>query len=361
MRRTLRLLVHLLAAIAVSACSSGPPLPLTEATSAEAPAAGQRADPDVPLVRIAFGSCSDEDEPQPLWDPILASDPGLWVWLGDNIYADTEDMSVMEAKYRRQLSQPGYAALRARVPVVGTWDDHDYGLNNGGREYPRRAASQQLLLDFLGVAEDDPRRAREGVYAAHTYGPPGRRVKVILLDVRYHRGPRGPASEILGEEQWRWLEAELRGSDAQLHLIGSGIQVLPVDHAYEKWSAFGDERDRLLRVIAESRAPGVVLLSGDRHIAEIMRLDDPRIGYPLYEVTSSGMTHSWEEASEPNRFRLGELMTQLNFGVVEIEWDAASPTVRLQVRDRENRIQLEERVRLDALAVGGSPAGVRLD
>lgn len=347
----------LLAALALGGCTAAAPAgaPAERARLAPqgVPASGVRHPEGEPLTRIAFGSCSDEDAAQPLWSAIVGTDPDLWVWLGDNIYADTEDMSVMAAKYEMQLRDPGYEELRARVPVVGTWDDHDYGLNNGGREYPMREESQALLLDFLGVPERSVRRDRAGVYASHTYGPAGRRVKVLLLDVRYHREAPGPEAAMLGEEQWRWLESELRGSDAQIHLIGSGIQVLPVDHRYEKWMNFPAERERLLSLIGETGAPGVILLSGDRHIAEIMRLDDPRIGYPLYEVTSSGMTHSWEDADEPNRYRLGDLMTRLNYGIVEIDWEGGGE-VRLQVRDREGVVALEERVPLASLAAGGA-------
>lgn len=339
-------------AAGVTACAGAPahaPRVAGGTWTGEPPAAGRAAPAELPLETIAFGSCSDEDVPQPLWAPILGSDPDLWVWLGDNIYADTEDMSVMWGKYEMQLAQPGYEDLRERMPVIGTWDDHDYGLNNAGREYPMREESQQLLLDFLGVPEDSPRRSREGVYASHSYGPEGQRVKVILLDVRYHRAPRSTDGEMLGEEQWRWLESELRESDAQVHLIGSGIQVLPVDHGYEKWANFPSERERLLTLIAGTGAPGVILLSGDRHIAEIMRLDDPRIGYPLYEITSSGMTHSWEEADEPNRYRVGPLMTRLNFGTLELDWGQAPVELRLQVRDQENVLVLEERTTLAEL------------
>jgi alkaline phosphatase D len=346
----------LLAGVGASACA-GASLPERAAGPETAAVAASGA----PLVRIAFGSCSDEDMAQPLWDPIRAADPGLWVWLGDIIYADTEDMELMRAKYRMQLDHPAYVELRRTVPVVGVWDDHDYGANNGGREYPKRAESQQLLLDFLGVPASSPRRQREGTYAAHTFGPEGRRVKVILLDVRYHRDPPGSGGTLLGAEQWHWLESQLRDTDAQIHLIGSGIQVLPVDHPYERWDAFPAERERLLRLIAESRAPGVVLLSGDRHIAEIMAIDDPRIGYPLYEVTSSGMTHSWEEASEPNRFRTDGLMTELNFGLIEVDWEGSPATVSLQVRDRKNEVRLEETVPLAELrpAARSSPPSRR--
>ena len=299
------------------------------------------------LQRIAFGSCNRQDLPQPLWAPIAADDPDLWIWLGDNIYGDTDDMSVLAAKYTQQRANAGYRDLLARVPVIGTWDDHDYGRNNAGREYPYRAASQQVFLDFLDVPQASPRRTREGVYASHTYGPAGQRVKVILLDVRYHREYPGATADVLGEAQWAWLEAELRNSDAQVNLVASGIQFVPEEHRFEKWANFPQARARLFSLIRDSGAPGVVLLSGDRHFAEISRIDGAA-AYPLYEVTSSGLTHSWTDVVEANRFRVGELYPHLHYGMMEIEW-APAPRLRLQIRDRDGVVRREQVVALSDL------------
>lgn len=315
---------------------------------------------DVVLERIAFGSCNRQDAPQPLWSPICNHDPDLWIWLGDNVYADTEDMDEMAEKYAMQRTNEGYRQLVAETRVVGTWDDHDYGENDAGREYPKRDSSQQLLLDFLDVPEDDPRRERAGAYAAHTYGPEGRRVKVILLDTRYHRDrlaadpdpdrpyrPR-PDGDVLGERQWSWLENELRTSDAQVHLIGSSIQVIPEQHGWEKWANLPQARERLFRLLRETETPGALLLSGDRHMAELSRRDDV-LDYPLYDVTSSGLTHSYEDADESNRYRVGTLYGGLNYGLIEIDWDARPATITLQVRDEEGAVVIEEMMALSDL------------
>ena len=316
---------------------------------------------DVALTRIAFGSCNREDRPQPLWPRILAADPQLWIWTGDNVYGDTDDMAVLAAKYARQRAHAGYRAFAARVPLVGVWDDHDYGVNDGGREFAPRAASQQLALDFLGEPADGPRRAREGMYAAYSYGPPGRRVKVILLDTRYFRDPLPPrgatsAGDVLGEAQWRWLERELRTGGAQLHLVVSSIQVLPVDHPYEKWANFPRARERLLATIGASGAPGVVLVSGDRHIAELSRLDDAPTGYPLYELTASGLTHTWRgdgsgaPPAEPNRYRVGPLVAALNYGTLDVEWRSSAPRLTLRVHDADGRVRIAHRFTAGAAA-----------
>ena len=279
---------------------------------------------------IAFGSCNREHLEQPLWPVIAAHDPDVFVWLGDDIYGDTDDMSVMRAKYAQQLANPDYRRFIAEVPVIGTWDDHDYGLNDGGREFSARDSSQQAHLDFLGEPATSARRTQRGIHASYTYGTPGRQVKVILLDTRYHRDRIGSNGTILGEEQWAWLEKELRESAAQIHLIGSSIQFVPEDHRWEKWANFPAERGRMLDLIARTKAPGVIFLSGDRHIAELSLLRESPAGYPLYDVTSSGLTHTSAWREEKNRHRVGPLIADLNYGLVVIDWDAN--VVRLQVR-----------------------------
>jgi alkaline phosphatase D len=310
-----------------------------------------------PLSRIAFGSCSDEERAQPLWMPIVNRRPGLWIWMGDNVYADTPDPAAMRAAFDRGKSNPGYQALLATTPVIGTWDDHDYGLNDGGREWQARDEAQQALLDFLDEPADSPRRRRAGVYESYTYGPPGRQVKVILLDTRYHRDryhrteyPLNPTGDILGEEQWAWLERELRGSTAQVHLIGSSIQVVPEEHGFEKGANFPAARERLFRLIGQTRAPGVVFISGDRHIAEISRIAGTAAGYPIYDVTSSGLTHTWREnREEPNRYRVGEMVVALNYGILDIDWNARPATLRFSIMDDRDQVRLERVISLAEL------------
>jgi hypothetical protein len=140
---------------------------------------------EAPLDRIAFGSCNRSDQAQPIWPAVLQLRPQLWIWSGDIIYADTEEMDSMAKLYRQQKSQPDYQKLLACCQVIGTWDDHDYGRNDGDRSYRQKVESQRLLLDFLDEPANTPRRRQAGIYASHLQGPPGQRVKVILLDTRF--------------------------------------------------------------------------------------------------------------------------------------------------------------------------------
>jgi alkaline phosphatase D len=310
---------------------------------------GAPAGPAKGDINIAFGSCNQVHYPQPLWESILSLNGDMWIWLGDSVYADTEDIGRMRALYDAQKRHPGYAKLSSATRVVGTWDDHDFGVNDGGRTYPKRADSQQAFLDFVGEPRESARRRQEGIYTSYTVGSGADSVKVILLDERYHRDEPGPEGDLLGAAQWEWLEAELRGSTSRVHLIGSSSQIISEQHRFEKWTDFPKARARLFQLLAAARAPGVVVLSGDRHMAELARLELAPLRYPLWEVTSSGLTHSWKKGhDEPNRHRVGNVVTALNFGLVEVDWSEGG-SIALSVVDLSGERRLRERIELAAL------------
>lgn len=279
------------------------------------------------IQRIAFVSCFKESKKAPALATIAEWDPDLFIWMGDNVYGDSEDMDVLRKKYNILRAQPDYARIRAASTVIGTWDDHDYGANDYGKEYPQRVASQQVFLDFLDEPKDSPRRRQEGVYALHDLGPKGQQVRVILLDTRYHRDAIGSDGTILGETQWKWLESALTASPAQVNLLVSSIQVLPREHRFEKWENFPKERARLLALLARPEVPPVVILSGDRHLAEIS-LDQDSCHYPLYDLTSSSLNHSFGgDKKEINTLRVGENYGRNNFGTLSIDWSGKAPVI----------------------------------
>lgn len=286
-----------------------------------------------PISRIAFGSCAKQNLEQPIWDAVLDFKPELWIWMGDNIYGDSPNPEVLISKYAQQKAIPGYLSLRDTCPVIGTWDDHDYGKNNAGKEYPSKIASQKAMLDFLDEPANSLRRKQKGVYGSHLYENSGNRVQVILLDVRYFRDiPNTENGDILGKEQWSWLESTLGQNDADLTLIVSGIQVLHEDHRYEKWANFPEARKRLLDLVSSESDGRVVFLSGDRHISEMASLEYGTNKTELLEITSSGMTHSWTNyPGEPNRHRIRDVYSKINFGTAEIDWKERS--VQFDIRD----------------------------
>lgn len=323
------------------------------------------------LKSIAFGSCSKQDKPQPIWEAIVAKQPDLFIYMGDNIYGDTDDMNVLREKWNLQKNLPGYVQLRKTCPVIATWDDHDYGRNDAGAEYPFKRESQQLFLDFLDEPADSPRRTREGVYASYLYGPAGRQVHVILLDTRYFRSPLKsrrnttppaegitgpyvndphPAGEMLGMEQWTWLEGQLQ-IPAALKVIVSSIQLIPDEHGWEKWANLLPQREKFLQLLEQTQAEGVIVLSGDRHASEFSRL--PRESqYDLWDVTCSSLNQARAYQNELNRFRVGLMYSEVNFGMLLIDWEQSDPELTMQICGETGRPMLQVRIPLSDLKIG---------
>jgi alkaline phosphatase D len=331
-----------------------------------------------PVSRIAFGSCANEKRPQPIWETILTLKPQLFIFAGDNVYADSAEPEVLKSSYDKLAAVPGFAKMRDTCPILATWDDHDYGLNDGGAEWTGKQSAKDAFMDFFRTPDNSPMRRREGIYDARVFGPEGQRLQVILLDTRWFRGPlqrlsaeeprslraengRGsgpylPApnsnSTMLGEEQWAWLAEQLK-VPADLRIIVSSIQVAPIDHGWEKWGNLPAERRRLLELVRDSQARGVIFISGDRHFADISLLPPETDGspaYALYEVTSSSLNQSGL-SREDNRYRVGggHPFGGPNFGWVTIDWEQEDPPITMEIRNLEGDVEREVRTTLHTL------------
>ncbi len=343
-----------------------------------------RADDPKLVTKICFGSCVDQDKPVPIFEPMAATKPDLLLLLGDNMYADLDKSvkvtpHVIREKYQQMAQVPGFVKLKAASgKILGTWDDHDYGKNDAGADWEHKDAAQKEFHDFFGTPANDPRRAQKGLHHAEVFGPPGKRVQVILLDTRYFRSPMkkgtfdtklrttpylpntDPGVTVLGDEQWKWLEAQLK-KPAEVRLLCSSIQVIADEHPFEKWMNFPKEREKLYALLNSTGANGVLILSGDRHLAEIS-VDTAALGYPLYDITSSGFnqaTKNWR-APEKNAHRLAGMPHGDNFGFLTIDWTSDDPRIHVQIRDEDGDATCGFKVRLSTLRGTGPVVAVKL-
>ncbi len=298
---------------------------------------------------LAFGSCNKHDLPQPLWGPILATKPDAWIWLGDAVYGDSPERDVLKAKFDAQNENIGYQKLKKMSHVLGTWDDHDYGKNDGTKLFEGKEVAKDVFLEFLEVPDNHPTRKRDGIYQAYTMGDGEKKVKIILLDTRTFRDKVSrddqkvyipdPEADILGEAQWKWLAGELKNNDAAITIIANGTQVISRFHRFEKWGNYPKSRKRLFKMIKTFCPSGAILISGDRHHAEFSRVNIPETKHPLYEFTSSGMTHTRKfPRPEVNKFRVGKKVDKLNFGVIRINWNANPVKVTMEIKGEGNKV-----------------------
>lgn len=310
--------------------------------------------------RIAVGACLRYSPGGNALTDIVENDPDLMLWLGDNIYADTEDRAVMRSIYDQLGANARFQALAAATEMMAVWDDHDFGSNNANRTWPLRDAAKDEFLRFWGAPADDPRRDQPGVYTSRTFGTGDRTIQVILLDNRYNLDPwdydgKDPNAQVLGEVQWAWLQDRLE-EPATVRIIGSGVQVIQdydIDREWESWGDSPLQRERLFRLIREMRVPGVVFVSGDMHFAELTRHpdDSAALGYPTYDLTPSSLDQiEYQGVGQwinPNR--VGDLLnTPRKHGLVEIDWAPADPEIHLEIYDRY-RLFLDHVVRLSEL------------
>lgn len=311
--------------------------------------------PSTTLTRIAFGSCNHQSAPQHMWAQIAAQNPQLFLMIGDNVYGDNgwdadAGLESLRRSYALQASHPEFRDFRARFPMMATWDDHDFGLNDAGASFPFRRWAEDLFETFWGSSEVV--RARPGVYESSITGPVGKRVQVILLDTRYFRSdlkrmawtkdrpplgsylPDDSADKtLLGDAQWAWLAQEL-AKPAELRIVVSSTQVITDAHQFEGWTNLPAERTRLYDMLHGRAASGLVLLSGDRHAAGIYRAEHG--GETIWELTSSSLNLAFgddiERATqrEPDPARVTKFFPIENYGLVDIDWKTKRLTMTLK-------------------------------
>jgi alkaline phosphatase D len=286
------------------------------------------------LNSLYFGSCNRTDLDPKIWDTITNQDPEVWVWLGDIVYSENGSMKDLSKKYALQKQLPAYKKLEENTTILGVWDDHDFGENDAGASFSKKKESRKLLFDFLEIPKNHPAQEREGAYQSYCFGRGAQKVCLYLLDVRYFKEDYVKDSRsnqrykkndglLLGADQWSWLEKELSANDATINLFAGGIQLLSAEHPYEKWANFPLAQKRFFEILTKYSIQTPIYLSGDRHIAEASS-QEIKPNYWIYDITSSGLTHSYDSLEEePNQYRISPLLTMLNFGKIEINWETS--------------------------------------
>jgi alkaline phosphatase D len=296
--------------------------------------------PGTGRVTLAFGSCANMQRQavQPVFEAVADAHPGAFVFLGDNCYyaeSDLDDPARMWARMRRQRENPSMRRLIAATPMYAQWDDHDYGPNDSDRTFAQKDLARTI---FMGYWPNPSFGADgQGIYTKATLGP----VDLFLLDDRWWRdpdaAPNAPSKTFLGPQQRAWLLDALAASRAPLKVIATGSQFLARYHAFESWQEARDEREAILDGIRDRGVKGVMFISGDRHLAEVVRYPAARVGYPLWDVTSSPLANTTFSAGVniPNPDRVFVWGEANNFGWIEV--DAAARTVRLELRDQAGK------------------------
>lgn len=287
---------------------------------------------------LGLGSCLDQDYPQPIWQSIKKEDLNYFVFLGDNVYGDSPDgkLDKLILAYKKQKELlPTW--LKPEM-IFSIWDDHDFGLNDGGGSFVNKSESEKIYLDFWEVSNTDPRRNRDGIYYSKKLELSDKTIKLIFLDTRFFRSDLKKKngvyqannennSTILGEDQWVWLMKQFQPS-IDAYIIFSSIQILATEHRFEKWSNFPTERSKLLEFLKKQEVPKM-LVSGDRHRGGIYKYNDS-----IIEITASSLNKPGSGFSEFDSLLIGNTHNEENYGILRI----GKNTIKAELKNIEGVI-----------------------
>ena len=287
------------------------------------------------IVTLGFGSCLHQDRSMAILNTIEKKELDLFMFIGDNVYGDQEDgeLDKLIRTYKQQYNNLEYFLKNVSTEFI--WDDHDFGLNDGGSNYRYKDTAKELFLETWQIPENDPRRQRDGLYFDKMVKKNGLKIHLIFLDNRTFKSEWkltdefnkegkeryvedfNPEKTLLGKKQWSWLKDKLK-VDSNMKIILSSLQILSLGHGWESWDKFPLERSRFFNLIDESNVSNFFILSGDRHrggFYQFKTADNKNI----YEFTSSSLNLPIPfNTEEEGPLRIGSTYRKANFGVVRI-------------------------------------------
>jgi hypothetical protein len=225
-------------------------------------------------------------------------------------------------------------------------------MNDANKYFLHKEKIKKHYLDFLDEPLNSSRRKEgDGIYTTYSFGDPKthKTVRFILLDVRYDKDSLylDENPDMLGSKQWLWLEETLKNANETFIFIASGTQILPFNRLVtESWYPLS--RERLFNLIGKYKKSGVVILSGDIHMAEILKTfcTMPEIGYDIYEITSSGMSHyAWFsvfiEHIFANDYSITDFIRYYNFARIDFIWGSnrSESKFNVSIIDIDNNIR----------------------
>ena len=285
------------------------------------------------------GSCSYFNEPvydrpgkpyggdSSIFKTMSGEKAAFMLWLGDNWYTREVDYySEWGLWYRAHYdrSRKVIQDFLKAMPHLSTWDDHDYGPNDIGRNYILKQTSREIFMNYF--CNPSYGENGQGIYTMASYGD----VDIFITDDRWWRsadampdsvnGKPNMEKRMFGAQQMEWLKNSLLFSTATFKIIVVGSQVLNPVSPYDRLIKFPGDYYELMNLLEDRKIPGVLFLSGDRHHSEIIKVT--REGaYPLYDITVSPLTsstHKFGGVEKDNPYRVFGLDEKQNYGKITI-------------------------------------------
>ena len=307
---------------------------------------------DAPDFTVAFGSCNYVNEPDvdrpgkgygsnhEIFTAIADKNPDIMLWGGDNTYLREADWDSKTGIYHRNTHSRSIKEIQpllAKTQNFAIWDDHDFGNNDSDRSFYNKYVTQKAFKDFwANKMYGSDVSQKEGTYSTFNWGD----AQFFMLDDRFFRSPNDRVTgdhTMLGTTQFNWLIDALTASNASFKIIVIGGQVLNSVADTENYGHYPDEKAKLLKEILDNKIKGVLFLTGDRHYAELAKMDREN-SYPLYDWTVSPFTSGVAKERETNPLKVdGSTFFTHNFGIISFMGDKKNRQLKLTLFDKDGK------------------------
>ena len=307
---------------------------------------------DAPNFTVAFGSCNYVNEPDvdrpgkgygsnhEIFTAIADKNPDIMLWGGDNTYLREADWDSKTGIYHRNTHSRSIKEIQpllAKTQNFAIWDDHDFGNNDSDRSFCNKYVTQKAFKDFwANKMYGSDVSQKEGTYSTFNWGD----AQFFMLDDRFFRSPNDRVTgdhTMLGTTQFNWLIDALTASNASFKIIVIGGQVLNSVADTENYGHYPDEKAKLLKEILDNKIKGVLFLTGDRHYAELAKMDREN-SYPLYDWTVSPFTSGVAKERETNPLKVdGSTFFTHNFGIISFMGDKKNRQLKLTLFDKDGK------------------------
>jgi hypothetical protein len=285
---------------------------------------------DQKRVRLAAVSCMDDNlraVALKMWPQLAKQKPDVILLMGDNVYADHSSgkwidttPEVLWRRYTETRENLPIFKTNPLIPMFAIWDDHDFGHNDSDRTYPYKDQSLEVFLSFFAQRKPAPGFERgpgvsSWINAFH--------VQLGMLDDRYYRSPNGvdiPDQTHLGPDQDKWVAEHVQAAKTPVLLV-DGDQFFGGYHKFESYE--GSHPKSFKAALEQWKKTKVPLLfvSGDRHLSEILKVPSEALGFPTFEITSSGIhAHVFAGAfkKDPSPNQLVGVDGVYNYSILEL-------------------------------------------
>ncbi|MFN2438511.1 MAG: alkaline phosphatase D family protein [Chitinophagaceae bacterium] len=213
--------------------------------------------------KFTAASCS-ENSNHPIFTRIGEKNPHFHITTGDLHYANpnsSTDINVHRIPYENALAQTALKNLLLNVPIVYTWDDHDFCGNDSDASSAGKINARLAYQEYLPHFPLPAGTGNVPIYHSFTMG----RIHFIVSDVRSERS----GTSIMGSVQKLWFKNQCIYAKNNNLVIAWINPVSYGGNRADNWGGYATERTELADFFKANSIQNMFIICGDDHMIAI--------------------------------------------------------------------------------------------